>query len=363
MFLIKDELIKLKSKIDDTTGFLTSRVRLSRVGVQYYLGAELGLADRATEKIGVLRPAEEVFHPDSVNSFINLVATDQHPTVPITIDNVKKLQVGSVSHVEKADTTLDGIITITSKDEIEKIKAGRDQVSVGYSNDLVPKIGIFNGDKYEFVQTNIRANHLAIVDAGRCGGACKIILSDQNKENVMIILIDGIEFDTKNAQLVQAVNKLIKSHDAEVSELEKKLQKEKDEKEEEKKKASEMEAKKDAAEKEKTSDADISALVSKRAKLLSEGKLILGDAMPECVDCDDEIKTLVVETLIPDMELKDKPEAYLDAAYDMAVKKFEKGNASTKKLQDDFRDKKVITADRADARNKYMKDQLKLGEV
>lgn len=364
--LILSDNQALVAKIDDVTGFLTTSVNLSRTGVQDYLGFELGLTERATEVIGVMRPADEVFHPDSIKSFVNLVVTDDHPTELVNINNVKVLQKGSVSHVEQANDVLKGVITITDKKQIAKIKDGKIEVSVGYAQKLKPEKGVFDGKEYEFVQTNIRANHLAIVDAGRCGAACKLITDHKTKEKDMVkTIIDGISYDVEDVQLAQAITKMQATHDEEKTALQKKL----DEEEEAKKKAmaekDKVEAQKDAMEKEKLTDDALAKLVSDKAALFAQVKTILGDKMPECSNCDAELKILVVEDVLPDMDLKDKSESYIDAAYDMAVQKFKKNNDSTKKLNDDFSNIKTsdLNTDRAKARADYAKDQLNLEGV
>ena len=362
--LLFDDSQTFKAKVDKTTGFLTAPVILARTGVQYYIGYELGLKDKLMEKIGVMRSAEEVFHPDSIKSFVNLIVTDDHPSEMVTIDNVKKLQKGQVSEVLENENLLSGIVTITDKDQIKKVEDGKIEVSVGYSNNLKEEKGTFNGDEYEFIQTDIKANHLAIVDAGRCGPSCKLTMDHNKKEKAMItIMIDGIQYTVEDAQLGQAIQNQQKAHDAEVEGFKKKLTKEEEEKEKLKKEKDEAEAKKDALEKEKMSDSDLSALISERATLLVQAKAILGDKMPECTDCPLEIKTAVIDHILPDMELDGKSDDYINAAYDMAIKKTKKADDSLKKLEDDFiKDDKGNKVTRESAREKYMKDQLNLDE-
>ena len=366
-FVSFDVSTTLKATIDKDTGFLTAPVKLARTGIQYYMGYELGIDDRAMEKIGVFRSPEEVFKAGSIDSFVNLVVTNDHPSELINTGNVKKLQMGSVSHVVKEDSTLSGLITITDKNQISKIKDGKVQVSVGYSNDLKDEIGEFNGDKYEFIQTNIKANHLAIVDAGRCGSACKLTMDKNKKEKAVKITIDGITFNVESEPLAQAIEKMTASHDAEVAGLKEKLKKEEDEKKEEMKKKEAAEAKADATEKAKLSDADISKMISDRAVLLTEARIVLGDKMPKCVDCPVEIKTLVIDHILPDMDLKDKSNDYIDAVYDVAIEKAKKTKGSLDSLSGDFKKKEVDatkdTNDREASREKYMKDQLGLEVV
>lgn len=361
--LLLDDSQPLSPKIDKTTGFLTAPVKLARTGVQYYLGIEMGMKDRAHEKIGVLRSPAEVLHPDSIKSFINLVVTDDHPSDFVTIDNVKLLQKGQVSEVIKDDGRLTGIVTITDKNQIEKITKGKVEVSVGYSNQLKKEAGTFDGNKYEFVQTNIRANHLAIVDAGRCGPSCKLIMDQKEKETLMFITIDGIQYNVEDAQLKQAIENQQTSHDAEVNQFKKKLSEEEEEKKKLKADKDKAEAEKDASEKEKVSDADLNKLIADRAELLTTAKVILGDKMPECTDCPLEIKTAVIDYILPDMELDGKSKEYIDAAFDMAIKKGAKADKSIDNLGKDFiKDKEGNKVTRESARGAYMKDQLGLEE-
>lgn len=353
----------LNSKVDKTTGFLTAPVKLARTGVQYYLGIELGLKDRTREQIGVLRSSAEVLHTDSIKSFVNLVVTDNHPSGFVTIDNVKQLQKGQVSEITKNIDGLSGVVTITDKDQIKKITEGKVEVSVGYSNQLKEEKGVHDGNEYEFVQTKIRANHLAIVDAGRCGPSCKLTIDSNKKEMFMFITIDGIQYNTEDAQLKQAIERQQAAYDAKFEKFEKKEEESEEEKKKLKAEKDKAEAEKDAAEKEKVSDADLNKLIADRAELLTTAKSILGDKMPECTDCSLEIKTAVVDYVLPDMELDGKSKEYIDAAFDMAIKKTAKADKSLDKLEKDFiknKDGEKIT--RTSARDSYMKDQLGLNQ-
>ena len=347
--LILGDRAIFKATLDETTGFLTAPVNLSRTGVQEYYGFELGLEDRALDTIGVLRSPDEVFNDDSINSFTNLVITDDHPDGFVTTDNVKDLQVGTVSGISKLGETLVGVATITDKDQIKKMKDGKLEVSVGYSNELKEKSGVLDGVKYEFVQTNIRANHLAIVDAGRCGRMCKITI-DKGRIKPVKITIDGIDFDVENDQLAQAINNQQKSFDAEKKAMQKKVDEAEEEKEEIKKDKDKAEATADALKKSTLDDDAINVLVSDRASLISKASLILGDKMPECTDCPKEIKGAVIDKVLDMGDLSGKSIDYIDAAYDMAVKQYDKASKGVKKLEDDFltdKDGNEITRDSA----------------
>lgn len=361
--IITDALATFKATIDTTTGFLTAPVKLARTGVQEYFGFELGLLDRALEKIGVFRDATEVFHPDSIKSFMNLVVTDDHPSELVNTGNVKKLQVGTVSNVQQDENTLSGVVTITDKDQIAKAKDGKIEVSVGYGHELKPLSGIHDGVKYEFVQTNIRANHLAIVDAGRCGPDCKLTLDDKKELIVKIITIDGIDYKVEDEQLAQAILNQKKTSDAKFEEVEKEKDQAEEEKEKMKKEKDKEEAAKDAALKSVLDSATLNTLISERAVLISDAKAILGKDMLECNDCPKEIKVAVIDKVLGLGDLSKKSNDYIDAAYDMAIVGAKKATGTLDNLGDDFKNKKKETTDtRETARSKYMKDQLGMEE-
>ncbi|MCK5603205.1 DUF2213 domain-containing protein [Candidatus Pacearchaeota archaeon] len=348
--IIFDDGMALAGKIDDTTGFLTTPVKLARVGIQQYYGFELGLVDRALDLIGVFRSPEEVFSPDSVKSFTNLVVTDDHPNEAVTTDNVKALQKGTVSHVEQKDAELAGVITITDKDQIKKIMDGKLEVSVGYANELVPSVGTFDGQSYEFIQTNIRANHLAIVDAGRCGSACKLITDHKGGFPMVTITIDGIKYEVPE-QAAQAYQKYATTMDQRVKDAEEATKKAEQEKKDAEKERDEAQAKKDAAEKEKKTDDEIAVLVADKADLLATAKVILvdkfDDLTKDCGTCDTKMRAAVIAHVMPDIVLDGKSDDYIAAMFDMAVVKHQKAKDSNTKLGKDLIDDKgeVMTRD------------------
>lgn len=356
-------------KIDEDTRFLTAPVVLARTGAQSYFGFELGLKDRALEKINVYRSPEEVFSPAAMQSYQNLVIVDDHPNQAVTVDNVKKLQVGSVSNVDRDGETTKGLATVTDKEEIRKIQGGKVEVSVGYSQDLKPCGKTVDGLLCEFEQTNIKGNHLAIVDAGRCGGACRILNDKKMEGNLPSIILDGITYETEDSQLAQAVSKFVKDAEEKENAFMKKLKKGKEEKEDMEKEKEEAVAEKEAAEKTKMKDSDIEKMIndkaSAKAELISKAKVILGDKMPDCVDCDMEIMKAVIGNDLKDElmgQSEDYAVAYVTALFNDGVKKFENGREKTQNLGDEItkdKDGKEITRD--SSRDKYIQETLDAG--
>jgi hypothetical protein len=379
--IIYDRASILKATIDEVSGFLTAPVTLARVGVQYYQGWELGLTDRAMDRIGVYRSPEEVFNQESINTFVNMVVTDEHPSELITTDNVKKFQIGTVSQVTKSSDgkTLEGLITITDKTKIEEIKNTRKtkdkkiEVSVGYLNELVQNVGVDSGNFYEYSQTGIKGNHLAIVDKGRCGSDCSIILDKKGGEH-MVITIDDIDFNIEDTQLAQAILKQQKSFDAKIKwmknkmdekdqETEEEMEKMKKEKEEMKKEKDKADAAKDALSTQILDTEKINKMVSDRAALLVEASAILKDKMLECIDCPREIKAAVIDHVLDLGDLSAKSDDYINASYDLAIKMHKNAKNSLSRLSNDLKINDQKIADRETGRIKYIKDFLKVDQV
>jgi hypothetical protein len=354
------------SKIDKDTGFLTLNVNLARTGVQHYRGYELGLMDRANDLIGVFRSPDEVFGNKSIDSFVNLVVTNDHPLELVTVDNVKKLQKGQVSDVKQKADFLSGIVTLTDKDQIKQAQNGKIEVSVGYTNDLIPETGKYKGIPYEFKQTNIKANHLAIVDKARCGNDCKLTTDNKGAKTMPTVTIDGVSYEVESA-LASSIAQMQKTHDQEKKMMKKKMEEQEEEMEEKEKENEKMKkdhdaavAQKDALEKKQLSDEAFNKLVSERAELLTTARTILGDKLPDCVDCPTEMKIAVIDHVIPDMALEDKSDDYISAAYDMAVKEYQKAKTSMDNLRDDFKTKTTDSVTRDSIREKYIEETLNL---
>lgn len=203
-------------------GHMVAPAVLGRTGTQEYYAYELGL-DKALgmDPLRVLtlyRPPEEVFAEDSIRSIEGLPITIDHPEGNVVTDaNREALMVGSADGVKPKGDGLDGILSITTADGIASVNGGKNEVSIGYSFSLDMSPGIApDGTAYHGVQRNIRGNHVAMVDAGRCGSACRIADSKPQGVSPMAVrkvTIDGIPFDLDEAAAA-AVDKVVGDRDA-----------------------------------------------------------------------------------------------------------------------------------------------------
>jgi hypothetical protein len=205
-----------KAKVHITKdGYLAANPRVAKVGVQLYAGAECGIADM--DVVRVYRPEATVFATDALKSFPHKPVTLDHPPVPVTSDNWKEFAVGHIGdEVLREGDAIRVPMTLMDKAAIAAFQAGTNQLSVGYTCDLEWSPGITpNGETYDAIQRNIRANHLAVVAVARGGPTLKI--GDDNhhpKENVMnlkTVMVDGIECqmtDTAAALVARTISGL-----------------------------------------------------------------------------------------------------------------------------------------------------------
>jgi hypothetical protein len=151
-------------------------VPIARTGYQEYLPEELGLPGGGM--IRVFRPEDEVFSEATMASFEAMPVTDDHPEDGVFIDNYKSLNMGHVHNVrrgqgEESDLVLADLM-ITDPHLIHEIMdLKKREISCGYTYDLAEEDG-------QYVQRNIRGNHVAVVDAGRAGH--RVCIKDKKPE-------------------------------------------------------------------------------------------------------------------------------------------------------------------------------------
>ena len=148
-------------------GYLICRgVPVARCGTQQYLPAELSLP--GSDMIPVYRPEEEVFSPACMASFEGKPVTEDHPDIPegVTAENIRRYQKGHAQNIRRGrgnqSAMLLADLVITDPDTIRRVRAGKREISCGYTYTLSPEEG-------RWVQREIRGNHIAIVDKGRAG--------------------------------------------------------------------------------------------------------------------------------------------------------------------------------------------------
>lgn len=193
-------------------GYLIVPARIARTGIQEYRAFELGLNDGDPMRIvRIYRAPDEVFSPEAMASFDGKPITNNHPEEFVDASNWKALSVGFARKVARDGDYLTAELIVTDKAAIDLIAGGKVELSNGYTADYDWAPGTTpSGEAYDAQQKNIRGNHVAIVDAARCGPACRV--SDSPTEGAIPmadrkVTIDGIPFDLPEAAAA-AVDKL-----------------------------------------------------------------------------------------------------------------------------------------------------------
>lgn len=159
------------SFVETPEGFLKGRAVVTNTGIfPYYVDGEIE---------NRLRLPEHVFDEESLESLKGVPLTDNHPSVAVDSENIKDYQVGHLgTDVRISGYYVSADIIITDAATIEKVKDGKIALSCGYFSDIVHTSGYKWGQDYDSMQTNIRYNHVAIVDAGRAGEDARMYLDN-----------------------------------------------------------------------------------------------------------------------------------------------------------------------------------------
>lgn len=312
-------------------GYLVAEARAVRTGIQLYTGDEVGKPEMKV--VRVHRPAAEVFAADSLQSFTHAPVTVDHPTEPVTADNWKALAVGEVSTMAKGDGQW-VMLPLILKDAaaIKAVEDGKRELSAGYTCQLDWTPGVTeDGQAYDARQTNIKINHLALVDRARAGSKARIgdgaehwgiapLTSDHNpaKDKIMnlkTVTVDGIpvEVTDQGATVIATLQQRLADAGKKAGEAEAAHQTAMAAKDAE---IAKKDAEVDALKAKVLSDADIDKRVQQRADLISLAKTIAKDVKTDGLT-DAAIRKAVVVAKIGDAAIAGKTEAYIDARFDL----------------------------------------------
>jgi len=325
-------------------GFLRAPAYATRVGVFKYRNAD-GSVRRE------LRLPEEVFKEESLRSLAGVPVTDDHPDIPlITSENARKYMRGYTGEsITPEGEFVKAHATITDADLIEKVKAGKVEVSCGYECEHEENPGVWNGQPYDVIQRNIQYNHLAVVDRGRAGPAARLrfdaadMVEDPEEEvsmEMVKIKIGEKEFEVP-ADVAAHIQSMVSEKEAMMGEMDG-MKAAQDgwmkEKADLAAKAAAEAAEKDRAiakadslaadlEKAKVNhDAgSIEERVKQRVKILTVGAELLPAEKAQKMDSlsDLEIKKEIILADAPNAALEGKSEVYIAARFDSIVESHE----------------------------------------
>lgn len=163
----------------DTNGwFEVANNPISKVGVFQYLGKSIPGAEPG-KIYNVFRPPEELGAPETLASLRLIPWVDDHAMlgeVPNGMPAEEKQVQGVIGEqIDFDGETLFANIKMFSKALADEIASGKKELSLGYRCKYEYAPGVYNGMPYDYVQRQIRANHLASVDDGRMGPEVSVL--------------------------------------------------------------------------------------------------------------------------------------------------------------------------------------------
>jgi hypothetical protein len=313
-------------------GYLKVPGTVARTGVQSYLAKELNLSDRKpNEIVNVYRPPEEVFSTDSLQSYEDVDVTDDHPSDLVSADSFKDVAVGHTTDSARPDgdyVVVDMIIK--DADAIDAVQNGKVALSAGYTARYDYEPGqTKDGQSYEFVQRDIKINHVALVGKGRAGQEARLHDHKPKKDGSKManVVLDGQTIELEDKAQAQLVQKAYDEMKAGYEEMEKKVKEMEDEAGKAREELEQAKADRDKMQEERdqymeqSKDSAIAERIQAVSDARSQAQKIAGDKFT----CDSvDIPTIQRESLKaarPTVDWDDKSEAYVKAAWDLELER------------------------------------------
>lgn len=167
---------RIMSKKKDANGFwFIKHNPISKEGVFPYLGHTISDECEPNKIYKVYRPASTL--NDSVETWDNPPKPfiDDHEMLGegFTAIDDRPVQ-GVINNPVFENGVLYADITVYSEDLKQNIENGKKELSLGYFCKYKKERGVFKGEVYDYVQYDMVGNHIALVDAGRCGSDVKV---------------------------------------------------------------------------------------------------------------------------------------------------------------------------------------------
>jgi hypothetical protein len=319
-------------------GYLRGEAIVTRTGVFTYMNAD-------GSKRRELRHPDDIIQDDSIASMRQIPVTVDHPAALVNADTAQELSVGMTGENVRADGGhIIAPFTITHKTGIDAVTAGRRELSLGYRLDLVEEQGEYNGERYDYRQTNVRYNHLALVAQARAGNAARINLdgasvliatSDEKDipmaDKMTAVNLDGISYDAA-PEVAKALEKAIARADTAETEREDAKRSRADMEKEYDSLKGKMDALKEEmdAMKGENKDAAIAEAAKARVSLLTKaGKVIEADKHMDASDRD--IMVEVIKAKSANFDAEGKSDDYIVARFDAVMEAVEAEGQGIKK--------------------------------
>lgn len=200
---------KNSNREKDANGFLhVKNCHCTKVQIAQYLGSEIS-NDLIPDKVyNVFRPEEELKKADTIQSLngvpLQLEHHDDTAEKPAQYTRIGATGTDAVFEYPYLSNSLH----FFNQKAIDLIESGEKcELSIGYDCEIHKEAGEFEGVPYDFVQRNIKIQHVALVECGRAGADVKV---SDSKE----IILNSEKNEVKQMdkeKLLQLINELVKA--------------------------------------------------------------------------------------------------------------------------------------------------------
>lgn len=157
----------------DNNGYMTIEGNpISKEGVYDYLGSQIpGYPGDPNDIVKVFRPGSELARQETIDSFKLMPFIDEHQWLGVEGTDAGDLPLTGTTgeQVYYEAPYLKANLRVYSQKLLDAFNTGKVQLSPGYLYDYVYQPGQWQGVNYSYVQSNLRGNHLALVEKGRTG--------------------------------------------------------------------------------------------------------------------------------------------------------------------------------------------------
>lgn len=200
---------KNSNREKDANGFLhVKNCHCTKVQIAQYLGCEISKDLVADKVYNVFRPEEELKKAETIQSLngvpLQLEHHDDTAEKPAQYTRIGATGTDAVFEYPYLSNSLH----FFNQKAIDLIESGEKcELSIGYDCEIHKEAGEFEGVPYDFVQRNIKIQHVALVECGRAGADVKV---SDSKE--IILNSEKNEVKQMNKEkLLQLINELVKA--------------------------------------------------------------------------------------------------------------------------------------------------------
>lgn len=203
-------------QIDHNSFWVIKQNPITKIGVFPYLGRQISPELEPNKIYQVLRPESELFTEEALASFNELPITIGHALLGpreegFTPAEEKGIDGTTGASAERKGDKVVNDIKLFSERIKDEVNHGKKELSAGYFCDFVPERGTWNGRHYDFVQKNIRGNHIALVDKGRSGHDVRVMDSAEGVATRQFVC-DAMDLEGKFEEKESDENLSSKNH-------------------------------------------------------------------------------------------------------------------------------------------------------